>query len=120
MKQSGVTLLELLVTLTILTILATVALPFTKVSTKRTKEIELRQNLRVIRALWLPEILGCIVGSQADGGAGDGARDDDQAIPAIDSLGSRDRSRRLAPALLPRSRQCEGLVRRRCVRCYDS
>ena len=50
MKQSGVTLLELLVTLTILTILASVALPFTKVSTKRTKEIELRQNLRVIRA----------------------------------------------------------------------
>ena len=34
MKQSGVTLLELLVTLTILTILASVALPFTKVSTK--------------------------------------------------------------------------------------
>lgn len=50
MKQSGVTLLELLVTLTILTILASVALPFTKVSAKRTKEIELRQNLRVIRA----------------------------------------------------------------------
>jgi general secretion pathway protein G len=49
-KQSGVTLLELLVTLTILTILASVALPFTKVSAKRTKEIELRQNLRVIRA----------------------------------------------------------------------
>lgn len=50
MKQSGVTLLELLVTLTILTILASVALPFTKVSSKRSKEIELRQNLRVIRA----------------------------------------------------------------------
>jgi general secretion pathway protein G len=49
-KQSGVTLLELLVTLTILTILASVALPFTKVSSKRTKEIELRQNLRIIRA----------------------------------------------------------------------
>jgi len=49
-KQSGVTLLELLVTLTILTILASVALPFTKVSSKRSKEIELRQNLRVIRA----------------------------------------------------------------------
>ena len=50
MKQSGVTLLELLVTLTILTILASVALPFTKVSARRTKEIELRQNLRIIRA----------------------------------------------------------------------
>jgi general secretion pathway protein G len=49
-KQSGVTLLELLVTLTILTILASVALPFTKVSSKRSKEIELRQDLRVIRA----------------------------------------------------------------------
>ena len=50
MKQSGVTLLELLVTLTILTILASVALPFTKVSSQRSKEIELRQNLRAIRA----------------------------------------------------------------------
>ena len=31
MKQSGVTLLELLVTLTLITILASVALPFTRV-----------------------------------------------------------------------------------------
>ena len=50
MKQSGVTLLELLVTLTILTILASVALPFSRVSMQRTKEIELRQSLRVLRS----------------------------------------------------------------------
>jgi len=49
-KQSGVTLLELLVTLTLITILASVALPFTRVSAKRTKELELRQNLRIIRS----------------------------------------------------------------------
>ena len=110
MKQSGVTLLELLVTLTILTILATVALPFTKVSTKRTKEIELRQNLRVIRAA-------------IDTFHLEWSRDGDTLTgPACvkNKLSCKDRSRRLAPALLPRSRQCEGLVRRRCVRCYDS
>ncbi|HLZ32388.1 MAG TPA: prepilin-type N-terminal cleavage/methylation domain-containing protein [Nitrospira sp.] len=50
MKESGVTLLELLVTLTIVMILASVALPLSRVSTKRTHEIELRQHLRVIRA----------------------------------------------------------------------
>ena len=50
MKESGVTLLELLVTLTIVMILASVALPLTRVSTKRAHEIELRQHLRVMRA----------------------------------------------------------------------
>ncbi len=45
----GVTLIELLVTLVIMFILASVALPFTKVSTKRAQELELRQTLRTIR-----------------------------------------------------------------------
>jgi len=38
----GVTLIELLVTLVIMFILASVALPFTKVSAKRSQELELR------------------------------------------------------------------------------
>lgn len=50
MKEAGVTLLELLVTLTIVMILASVAMPLTKLSTKRTQEIELRQQLRSVRA----------------------------------------------------------------------
>lgn len=50
MRETGVTLLELLVTLTIVMILASVALPLSRVSSKRTHEIELRQHLRVMRA----------------------------------------------------------------------
>jgi general secretion pathway protein G len=49
-NQSGVTLLELLVTLTIITIMASIVVPFSRVSATRTKELELRQNLRTIRA----------------------------------------------------------------------
>jgi len=48
-KQDGVTLLELLVTMTIVVILASVAMPLSKVSAKRAQEIELRQHLRIIR-----------------------------------------------------------------------
>lgn len=44
------TLLELLVTMAILMILASVAMPLAKVSATRAREIELRQQLRVIRA----------------------------------------------------------------------
>ena len=50
MKESGVTLLELLVTLSIVMILASVALPLGRVSLKRSHEIELRQHLRIMRA----------------------------------------------------------------------
>lgn len=50
MREDGVTLLELLVTMTIVVILASVAMPLSKVSTKRTQEIELRQHLRIIRS----------------------------------------------------------------------
>ena len=50
MRESGVTLLELLVTLTIVMVLASVALPLSRVSAKRSHEIELRQHLRGMRA----------------------------------------------------------------------
>lgn len=50
MKESGVTLLELLITLTIVMILSSIALPLSRVSSKRSHEIELRQHLRVMRA----------------------------------------------------------------------
>lgn len=47
--NAGLTLIELLVVITILSILATGILPLSQMSYKRTREIELRQNLRVIR-----------------------------------------------------------------------
>ena len=50
MKESGVTLLELLITLSIVMILASVAMPLSKVSARRQQEIELRQQLRILRA----------------------------------------------------------------------
>ncbi|MER3425478.1 MAG: general secretion pathway protein GspG, partial [Nitrospiraceae bacterium] len=45
----GVTLLELLVTVSIILILAGVAMPAMKVTMKRAQELELRQRLREIR-----------------------------------------------------------------------
>jgi general secretion pathway protein G len=45
----GVTLLELIVAVVILSILATVIMPLSVVSYKRTKEMQLRQHLRLIR-----------------------------------------------------------------------
>ena len=50
MKDSGVTLLELLVTLTIVMVLASVAMPLSRLSAKRAHEVELRQHLRIMRA----------------------------------------------------------------------
>jgi general secretion pathway protein G len=49
-KQSGVTLLELMITLTIVMILASIAMPLSRLSATRTHEIELRQQLRLMRA----------------------------------------------------------------------
>jgi general secretion pathway protein G len=49
-KEEGLTLLEILITMTIVVILASVAMPLSKVSTKRAQEIELRQHLRAIRS----------------------------------------------------------------------
>jgi general secretion pathway protein G len=47
--RSGVSLLELVVTITILGILAAGVIPLVRNTTVRTKEIELRRNLRTIR-----------------------------------------------------------------------
>jgi general secretion pathway protein G len=49
-RESGVTFLELLITITIIMILASIAMPISKVLGKRTREIELRQELRNVRA----------------------------------------------------------------------
>lgn len=48
-NNRGVTLIELSVTMVILSILAIGIMPLTVVTYKRTKEVELRQNLRTIR-----------------------------------------------------------------------
>jgi general secretion pathway protein G len=48
-NQRGLTLLELLVTLVLIFILASVALPLSRMSERRAKEIELRQELRGLR-----------------------------------------------------------------------
>ena len=48
-NNSGLTLIELIVTMTILGILAAMILPSVQMSSKRMKELELRRNLRTIR-----------------------------------------------------------------------
>ena len=45
----GVTLIELVVTMAILSILAAGIMPLTRATYKRTRELELKQNLRIIR-----------------------------------------------------------------------
>ena len=49
-SESGVTLLELLITITIIMIVASAAMPISKMASKRTREIELRQELRMMRS----------------------------------------------------------------------
>lgn len=49
-SQNGLTLMELLITLTIMSILASAVLPIAQTSAKRSKELELRRNLRIIRS----------------------------------------------------------------------
>ncbi len=48
-RNRGFTLIEMLVTLTIVAILASAALPLAKFAVKRQKEIELKRNLRLLR-----------------------------------------------------------------------
>lgn len=48
-NSRGVTLIELIVTMAIMAILAMAVLPLSRVTYKRSKELELRQNLRIIR-----------------------------------------------------------------------
>jgi general secretion pathway protein G len=48
-NNRGVSLVELVVTLVILSILAAVILPSAQMTARRTKELELKRNLRVIR-----------------------------------------------------------------------
>ncbi|MFQ6109840.1 MAG: type II secretion system protein, partial [Candidatus Aminicenantales bacterium] len=48
-SDKGFTLIEMIVTLTILAILAGAVIPLAKTAAKREKEIELRRNLRTIR-----------------------------------------------------------------------
>ncbi len=47
--QKGMTLIEILVVIAIMAILATAAMPLTRMTAVRTKEIELRSALRVLR-----------------------------------------------------------------------
>ena len=48
--RRGLTLIEVLVTLAVLGVLASVALPLQHLTVKRNKELELRRNLRTVRA----------------------------------------------------------------------
>ncbi len=48
-NRSGVTLVELVVTMTILAILAALIVPSAEMAARRTREMELRRNLRTIR-----------------------------------------------------------------------
>lgn len=47
--QKGLTLIELLITVSILAVLASIVLPLSKMSVKRANEAELRRDLRTIR-----------------------------------------------------------------------
>lgn len=48
-SQKGVTLIELIVTMAILAVLASVVMPLARATVKRSKELELRRDLRMIR-----------------------------------------------------------------------
>lgn len=48
-RSAGITLVELVATVAILGVLASVILPLSRMSAQRSREIELRRNLRIIR-----------------------------------------------------------------------
>ena len=48
-KRCGLTLIELVITITILAILAAVVMPLSQMTAQRTRELELRRTLRTIR-----------------------------------------------------------------------
>lgn len=48
-NRSGLTLIELVITVTILGILASVVLPLSQMTAQRSRELELRRNLRTVR-----------------------------------------------------------------------
>jgi general secretion pathway protein G len=47
--SSGLTLIELIVTVTIISVLSMLVMPMAQMTAKRAKEVELRRNLRIIR-----------------------------------------------------------------------
>ena len=49
LKNRGLTLIELVVTVAILAVLASAVVPISQMTAKRNREIELRRNLRIIR-----------------------------------------------------------------------
>lgn len=49
MYSKGLTLIEILITIVIIGILASILMPLSMMTVKRTKEVELRRNLRIIR-----------------------------------------------------------------------
>ncbi len=49
-EKSGLTLIELLVVISIVAILASAAMPLSRMTVKRTREMELRGNLRTLRS----------------------------------------------------------------------
>ena len=48
-NSSGLTLIELIVTVTIISVLSLLVMPMAQMTAKRTKELELKRNLRVVR-----------------------------------------------------------------------
>lgn len=48
-NERGLTLIEMIIAVTILAILASAVIPFAEVNVKRTKELELRRSLRLMR-----------------------------------------------------------------------